>query len=155
MLETIKRNEFYSRELLLNAFCDGLRAPILIVSLPPYLPPFSFPPRSYSTSETFFFSFFSMALHHVIYCSSWFFFFVWADIISSSVYRCQPLCMLCISICKFDIPILTMHQIIFIYNIMLTNDPYEYVLFLDVIVHYVILYMYADKPNKFNSTNAF
>ena len=33
---------------------------------------------------------------------------------------------------------------------MLTNDPYEYVLlFLDVIVHYVILYMYAEKPNKF------
>ena len=30
---------------------------------------------------------------------------------------------------------------------MLTNDPYEYVLFLDVIVH--ILYMYAEKPNKF------
>ena len=39
-----------------------------------------------------------------------------------------------------------MYQIIFIY-IMLTNDPYEYVLFLDVIVH--ILYMYAEKPNKF------
>ena len=54
--------------------------------------------------------------------------------------------MLCILICKFDIPILTMYQIIFIY-IMLTNDPYEYVLFLDVIVH--ILYMYAEKPNKF------
>ena len=35
---------------------------------------------------------------------------------------------------------------------MLTNDPYEYVLlFLDVIVHYVILYMHAEKPNKFNS----
>ena len=33
---------------------------------------------------------------------------------------------------------------------MLMNDPYEYVLlFLDVIVHYVILYMYAEKPNKF------
>ena len=33
---------------------------------------------------------------------------------------------------------------------MLTNDPYEYVLlFLDVIVHYVMLYMYAEKPNKF------
>ena len=38
-----------------------------------------------------------------------------------------------------------MYQIIFIY-IMLTNDPYEYVLFLDVIVH-----IYAEKPNKFNS----
>ena len=37
-----------------------------------------------------------------------------------------------------------MYQIIFIY-IMLTNDPnYEYVLFLDVIVH-----IYAEKPNKF------
>ena len=37
---------------------------------------------------------------------------------------------------------------------MLTNDPYEYVLlFLDVIVHYVILYMHAEKPNKFNSKN--
>ena len=33
---------------------------------------------------------------------------------------------------------------------MLTNDLYEYVLlFLDVIVHYVMLYMYAEKPNKF------
>ena len=33
---------------------------------------------------------------------------------------------------------------------MLTIDPYEYVLlFLDVIVHYAILYMYAEKPNKF------
>ena len=37
---------------------------------------------------------------------------------------------------------------------MLTNDPYEYVLlFLDVIVHYVMLYMYAEKPNKFNSNS--
>ena len=36
---------------------------------------------------------------------------------------------------------------------MLTNDPYEYVLlFMDVIVHYVMLYMYAEKPNKFNNT---
>ena len=33
---------------------------------------------------------------------------------------------------------------------MLTNDPYEYVLlFLEVIVHYVMLYMYAEKPNKY------
>ena len=36
-----------------------------------------------------------------------------------------------------------MYEIIFI-HIMLTNDPYEYVLFLDVIVH-----IYAEKPNKF------
>ena len=43
-----------------------------------------------------------------------------------------------------------MYQIIFIY-IMLTNDPYEYVLFMDVIVH--ILYLYAEKPNKFNKFN--
>ena len=130
-----------------KALCDGLRAPILLVSFPPYFPPFSFSPRSCFTSETFSFFLFFMALHHVIYCSSWTF-FLWADIISSSAYRCQPLCMLCILICKFDIPILTMYQLIFIY-IMLTNDPYEYVLFLDVIVH--ILYMYAEKPNKFNS----
>ena len=101
----------------------------------------------------FSFFLFSMALHHVIYCSSWTF-FLWADIISSSAYRCQPLCMLCILICKFDIPILTMYQIIFIY-IMLTNDPYEYVLFLDVIVHNVILYMYAEKPNKLKNSNLF
>ena len=41
------------------ALCDGLRAPILLVSFPPYLPPFSFSPRSCFTSETFsFFSFF-------------------------------------------------------------------------------------------------
>ena len=80
--------------------CDGLRAPILLVSFPPYLPSFSFSPRSCFTSETFSFFLFFMALHHVIYCSSWTF-FLWADIISSSAYRCQPLCMLCILISLF------------------------------------------------------
>ena len=121
-------------------FSLSLFLPIFLLSL---FPLDHVSPLKHSLS--FFFPWHCMALHHVIYCSSWTF-FLWADIISSSAYRCQPLCMLCILICKFDIPILTMYQIIFIY-IMLTNDPYEYVLFLDVIVH--ILYMYAEKPNKF------
>ena len=45
------------------ALCDGLRAPILLVSFPPYLPPFSFSPRSCFTSETFSFFFFFSFFH--------------------------------------------------------------------------------------------
>ena len=117
------------------ALCDGLRAPILLVSFPPYLPPFSFPPRSCFTSETFSFFLFSMALHHIIYCSSWTF-FLWADIISSSAYRCQPLCMSCILICKFDIPIYSYDVSNYLYlYLMLTNDPYEYYFWMSLFIY--------------------